>query len=63
MFINSIVLNHKKDRVVQGEEIAYFSFGSTVVLLFEKNTFKQKGFHSIPYPVKIGEVIGELRKA
>ncbi|MEI2368762.1 MULTISPECIES: phosphatidylserine decarboxylase [Niallia] len=59
MFINSIVLNHKKDRVVQGEEIAYFSFGSTVVLLFEKNTFKQKGFHSIPYPVKIGEVIGE----
>ncbi len=59
MFINSIVRSHKKDRLVQGEEMAYFSFGSTVVLLFEKNTFIQKDFPSLPYPVKIGEVIGE----
>ncbi len=62
MFINSIVLSHKKDRLVQGEEMAYFSFGSTVVLLFEKNTFIEKDFISIPYPVKIGEVIGEIRE-
>ncbi|SLL32583.1 phosphatidylserine decarboxylase [Mycobacteroides abscessus subsp. abscessus] len=62
MFINSIILSHEKESLVQGEEMAYFSFGSTVVLLFEKNTFIQKDFPSIPYPVKIGEVIGEISK-
>ncbi|CAI9388460.1 MULTISPECIES: phosphatidylserine decarboxylase [Bacillaceae] len=62
MFINSIILSHHKEHLVQGEEMAYFSFGSTVVLLFEKNTFIQKDFPSMPYPVKIGEVIGEMRK-
>lgn len=40
MFINSITLTHKLDILVKGEEIGYFSFGSTVVLLFEKDSFK-----------------------
>lgn len=61
MFINSIVVNHKDDMLAQGEEMAYFSFGSTVILFFEKETFTTKDFLSTPHPVKIGEVIGELR--
>ena len=39
MFINSITLTHKLDTLAKGEEIGYFSFGSTVVLLFEKDSF------------------------
>lgn len=36
MFVNSIELLHR-DTVQKGEEMAYFTFGSTVVLLFEKD--------------------------
>lgn len=62
MFINSIVLSHQEEELKKGEEMAYFSFGSTVILLFEKESFRSKDFLSTPYPVKIGEVIGELSK-
>lgn len=37
MFVNSIELLHERDTVQKGEEMAYFTFGSTVVLLFEKD--------------------------
>ncbi|MBO1626458.1 phosphatidylserine decarboxylase [Bacillus cereus] len=36
MFVNSIELLHERNTVQKGEEMAYFTFGSTVVLLFEK---------------------------
>ncbi|MCD5322176.1 MULTISPECIES: phosphatidylserine decarboxylase [Pontibacillus] len=36
MWINTIELTHPGSQVEKGEEIGYFSFGSTVVLLFEK---------------------------
>ncbi|MFT8322365.1 MAG: phosphatidylserine decarboxylase [Bacillus sp. (in: firmicutes)] len=62
MFINSIVLSHKGEKLKKGEEMAYFSFGSTVILLFEEGTFISKDFLSTPYPVKIGEVIGNLTR-
>ncbi|MGM9987669.1 MAG: phosphatidylserine decarboxylase [Bacillaceae bacterium] len=39
MWVNSIELLHEREQVHRGEEIAYFSFGSTIVLLFEKDTF------------------------
>lgn len=61
MFINSIVLSHQGNNLIQGEEMAYFSFGSTVVLLFEKNTFQRNTIQTVPYKIKIGEVIGELK--
>lgn len=60
MFINSIVLSHQGNNLILGEEMAYFSFGSTVVLLFEKNTFQRNTAQTVPYKVKMGEVIGEL---
>ncbi|MBE5104331.1 phosphatidylserine decarboxylase [Bacillus thuringiensis] len=37
MFVNSIELLHERSTVQKGEEMAYFTFGSTVVLLFEKD--------------------------
>ncbi|MBC6974546.1 phosphatidylserine decarboxylase [Bacillus sp. Xin] len=40
MFVNSIELLHERNAVQKGEEMAYFTFGSTVVLLFEKGMVK-----------------------
>lgn len=37
MFVNSIQLTNLTDNWSKGEEVAYFSFGSTVVLFFEKD--------------------------
>jgi phosphatidylserine decarboxylase len=60
MFINSIECTHKDDNWKKGEEIAYFSFGSTVVLLFEKGTFTLNNEIKTPYHVKMGEKIGTI---
>ncbi len=57
MFINSIELTYSENMLRIGEEMAYFSFGSTVVLLFEKDKFQLEPF-KLPYHVKVGEVIG-----
>ncbi|WP_017755867.1 phosphatidylserine decarboxylase [Calidifontibacillus oryziterrae] len=57
LFINSITLTHPNDILQKGDEIGYFSFGSTVVLLFEKDCFlplkELKGER-----VKMGQRIG-----
>lgn len=37
-FVNSIVLSNASTTWKKGEEVGYFSFGSTVVMLFEKDT-------------------------
>lgn len=39
-FINSIVLTNQATDWTKGEEVGYFSFGSTVVMIFEKNSIK-----------------------
>ncbi|MCL6572231.1 MAG: phosphatidylserine decarboxylase [Bacillus sp. (in: Bacteria)] len=58
MFVNSIETTHKGSKVEKGGEIAYFSFGSTVVLLFEKNSFQiDSGLHT-PKEIKVGEKLG-----
>jgi phosphatidylserine decarboxylase len=46
----------------KGEEMAYFSFGSTVVLLFEKGIFHLDPSIHAPKDIRIGEVIGILVK-
>jgi len=61
MFINSIILSHQQNMVDVGEEIAYFSFGSTVILLFEKDAFQLREDIKAPFQVKMGELIGELK--
>lgn len=60
MFVNSIEKIYEGDMLTKGMEIAYFTFGSTVILLFEQDTF-------IPLPdikagmkIKVGERVGIL---
>lgn len=38
MFVNSIALTNTSNEWVRGEEVGYFTFGSTVVMLFEQET-------------------------
>ncbi len=59
MFVNSIEITHPGSRLNSGDEMAYFSFGSTVILLFEKGIFKHEGIH-VPQDVKVGDKIGEF---
>ncbi|MGM0844160.1 MAG: phosphatidylserine decarboxylase [Bacillota bacterium] len=62
MFVNSIEYTHKGEKWERGEEIGYFSFGSTVVLLFEEGTFKLKHDLKVPRKVKMGELIGKISR-
>ena len=60
MFVNSIERSHERLVWRQGEEVAYFNFGSTVVLLFEPGTFMLNERLSVPCEVKVGEKVGTL---
>lgn len=62
MFVNSIEKTHQGDDLVKGEELAYFTFGSTVVLLFEKETFMLQKDFDLPVSIKMGEKIGHIYK-
>ncbi|MDT8861455.1 phosphatidylserine decarboxylase [Alkalihalobacillus sp. MEB130] len=62
MNINTIELTHKGMHLKKGEEMAYFSFGSTVVLLFEQGLISQSDIEANS-EVKVGEPIAYLRKA
>ncbi|WP_153123315.1 phosphatidylserine decarboxylase [Peribacillus tepidiphilus] len=60
MFVNSIEITNPSSDIKKGEEIAYFSFGSTVVLLFEKDTFTFKENLHVPQEILMGQVLGYL---
>ncbi len=60
MFVNSIEISNPNDEVLKGEEMAYFSFGSTIVLLFQEDSFSLKAGMNAPYEVKLGESLGTL---
>ncbi|MFL8937873.1 phosphatidylserine decarboxylase [Rossellomorea oryzaecorticis] len=60
MFVNSVEYVNESDIWRQGEEVAYFTFGSTVILLFEKDKFQFLGSKSVPREVKMGEKIGNF---
>jgi phosphatidylserine decarboxylase len=62
MFVNSIETTHQGTELEKGEEMAYFSFGSTVVLLFEKGIFRIDSSIQPPYDIKVGQKIGVLNK-
>lgn len=60
MFVNSInMTNHAKDWN-KGDEIGYFTFGSTVVLLFEKDSFVFENHIEPNTRVRVGEKIGTM---
>lgn len=61
MFINSIETTHKNDHLIKGEEMAYFSFGSTVVLLFESGIF-QPNENLMGKKIKFGDTLGFFSK-
>lgn len=60
MFINSIVITEESKHLEKGQEFAYFSFGSTVVLLFEKDCFEINEELTVPAGVQVGEKIGNI---
>lgn len=60
MFVNSIEATHSGDKLEKGEQMAYFTFGSTVVMLFEQGTFKLLPGISAPFHIKYGERIGTV---
>ncbi|WP_017728449.1 phosphatidylserine decarboxylase [Halalkalibacterium ligniniphilum] len=62
MNINSIILTHQKACLKKGDEMGYFSFGSSVLLLFEKDMYHPTST-SLPVKIKIGESIGTFEEA
>lgn len=60
MFVNSIEITNPKKTLEKGEEIGYFSFGSTVILLFEKGTFQVDSSLRKKQDVKMGERLGTM---
>lgn len=48
------------DTLVIGDELAYFEFGSTVVLLMENNTYSGRADLKLGSKVKMGEALGQL---
>lgn len=54
MNVNTIELTHKEKKLNKGDEIGYFSFGSTVVLITEKG-FLQKESIAPLGEIKMGE--------
>ncbi len=62
MFVNSIELVHEGINIKKGEELAYFTFGSTVVLFFEKDTFDSLPSIKTPLNIFVGQKLGETRQ-
>ena len=62
MFVNSIEVIYEGEKLEKGDEIAYFSFGSTVVLLFEKDSFAPLSSIKLPADIKVGEKVGYLQR-
>ncbi|MDC2863330.1 phosphatidylserine decarboxylase [Bacillus sp. BP-3] len=57
MFVNSIELLHERETMQKGEEMAYFTFGSTVVLLFEKGMVEVIQSLASGQEVRVGEKV------
>lgn len=60
MFVNSIQLTNHSTTWVKGEEIGYFSFGSTVVMLFEKDCIEFCESLQNGQSIKMGEPIASM---
>jgi len=49
------------ERLARGGELAWFEFGSTVVLLAEDGTFEPRGDLAVGDKVRMGEALGRLK--
>ncbi|QDP99479.1 phosphatidylserine decarboxylase [Lysinibacillus fusiformis] len=59
-FVNSIVLTNKTAHWRKGEEVGYFSFGSTVVMLFEKDAIAFTDNVVQGSPIRMGEAFANM---
>ncbi|MFJ5764832.1 phosphatidylserine decarboxylase [Lysinibacillus sp. NPDC093210] len=59
-FVNSIVLTNTTAHWQKGEEVGYFSFGSTVVMLFEKDTITFTDNVVQGSPIRMGEAFANM---
>lgn len=59
--VNTIEWTHRGEQVAKGAEVGYFSFGSTVVLCFEKDNVTIDPTKI--GPVRLGEVIGKIQNS
>lgn len=57
--VNSIEVTNLDSTYKKGDEVGYFSFGSTVILLFEEHLIEPCPY-SLPHTIQMGEKIGEL---
>ena len=60
MFINSVIVTNRNHEWEKGEEAAYFSFGSTVLLLFQKGAFVPGDLMKSSVEVRMGDPLGRL---
>ena len=60
MFVNSIHITNSSSDWKKGEEIGYFTFGSTVVLLFPEDAFQADSALKPGNRVRVGEKIGNM---
>ncbi|RWR15296.1 phosphatidylserine decarboxylase [Siminovitchia fortis] len=60
MLINSVVVTNRKHEWKKGEEAAYFSFGSTVLLLFQKGAFVPGDLMKPSCEIRMGDPLGRL---
>jgi phosphatidylserine decarboxylase len=54
-------MTHDEKSINKGDEIAYFSFGSTVILLFEKDSFVTDASIQKGQKVKVGQTLGRFQ--
>lgn len=60
MFVNSIELTNRELEWKKGEEVGYFSFGSTVVLLFEEGSMEFSNEITPGKFVRMGERVANM---
>lgn len=59
-FVNSIVLTNRSEFWQKGQEVGYFSFGSTVVMLFEKDSIEFTENVVKGSPIRMGEAFANM---
>ena len=60
MFVNSIELTNTSTNWKKGEEIGYFSFGSTVVMLFEEDSVEFASTIHEGQFIRMGELVANM---
>lgn len=60
MFVNSIELTNTSQEWKKGEEVGYFSFGSTVVMLFQENGIEFSNHVKPRNFVRMGEIVANM---